>query len=81
MIHPSLSIKADPMNDDNVIAYGECSCCQKQFSHSYSKDGLRAWMNGTLIQRALPEVSPAWREWLKTVICDTCWKDLFVMEE
>jgi len=75
MMHPQLSTKPDPADHDNVIVYGSCSCCQKQFSNSYSMNGLHAWMSGVLIQRALPEVSPAWREWLKTAICDTCWED------
>lgn len=81
MMHPQLTIKPDPMNHDNVIVHGPCSCCKKQLSHSYSMDGLRTWMNGTLIQRALPEVPPAWRECLKTAICDTCWNDQFAFEK
>jgi hypothetical protein len=77
MMHPQLKIKPDPIDRNKVIAYGLCSCCQEHFSHSYSMDGLRTWMNGNLIQRALPDVSPEWREWLKTAICDACWEKQF----
>lgn len=80
MMHPQLTIKPDPMAHENVIVTGSCTCCQKQLSHSYSMEGLSSWMGGTLIQRALPEVSPAWREWLKTAICEVCWDNQFRME-
>lgn len=34
--------------------------------------GIAEWINGTLIQRALPELSASDREGLMTGICDDC---------
>jgi hypothetical protein len=40
-------------------------------------DGLKAWRNGTLIQKALPSLSNDERELLKTGIHSICWVENF----
>jgi hypothetical protein len=74
MIHPNLTISPDP--DEGVTISGLCSSCGEERSFTYPESGLTLWLEGTLIQRALPSVHPSKREWLKTAICPDCLQDM-----
>lgn len=42
-----------------------------------SMDDYNRWVGGTVIQKAMPYLTPSERESLQTGICDTCWKETF----
>lgn len=75
MIHPSLTLAPDP-STDNVTVSGRCTSCGENHGNTYPIDGVRRWMRGELIQRAMPSVNPSTREWLKTAICTHCLEEV-----
>lgn len=44
-------------------------------------DGMRDWLHGELIQRAMPNVSPDHRELLMTGITPVTWRRMFPKDE
>lgn len=74
MIHSSLNIAPAP--DEGVSVSGSCSSCGGYRSFVYPVSGVTTYLQGELIQRALPSVSPSKREWLKTAICPDCLEDM-----
>ena len=46
-----------------------------------TQEQLTAWMNGALIQQAMPNVGPEEREFLISGITPTEWQDTFGEEE
>lgn len=56
----------------------ECRCCKKtQILKGIPYEGLQRWMNGELIQKALPELNPWQRELLISQTCPECWAEIF----
>ena len=56
----------------------ECRCCKKtQILKDVPMEGLQRWMNGELIQKALPELNPWQRELLISQTCPECWAEIF----
>jgi hypothetical protein len=43
--------------------------------------GFNQWVQGTLIQRAMPQVSPEDREFLISRTCPDCWNAMMPQEE
>lgn len=62
---------------DNITIKTTCPMCKKTSDVTVPAAGYRAWQNGTFIQVALPDVSPAVREQLKLGICPECWDQMF----
>ena len=58
-----------------------CNCCGKSYDLDVNPEGLKAWKEGALIQRALPELEPEWRELILSGTCPTCWDEMFGSEE
>jgi len=54
-----------------------CPMCGDTKVLSLPEAGYKAWQNGTMIQRALPELSADDRERLISGICPTCWDKMF----
>lgn len=54
-----------------------CPNCTAKRTITVSKAGHKAWMSGTLIQNAFPDLSKDDREGLMTGICPTCWNKMF----
>ena len=48
-----------------------------RFVEGATPEGLAAWKAGTLIQDALPEVSPENREFIMTGITPSMWNHIF----
>ena len=59
----------------------QCVMCKKTHIVKVPKDGYRKWLNGALIQNAMPEVPPAERELLISNICGTCFDQMFGEQE
>lgn len=56
----------------------ECRRCKKtQILKGIPMEGLQRWMNGELIQNALPKLNPWQRELLISQICPECWEEIF----
>lgn len=57
-----------------------CPGCQSVEEITVSRQGHEAWRAGALLQNALPELSAARMERLKTGYCTPCW-DRFLSDE
>ena len=58
-----------------------CPLCGEESHVRVSKEGMRAWNEGTHIQHAFPHNSADDRELLLSGICPKCWKDVFASDE
>jgi hypothetical protein len=58
-----------------------CHMCSALTTFNVPRDGYQAWQEGTLIQKALPGLSPSQRELLISGTCDTCFDKLFAEED
>ena len=54
-----------------------CPFCGAEHSVEVNLAGFKAWQNGELIQRALPELSATEREQLISHICPKCQAKVF----
>ena len=55
----------------------ECPFCGKEYKVSVPEEGYYRWVEGELIQRAMPDVAPEVREALISGICEDCWNNVF----
>lgn len=51
----------------------KCPFCGKEYQVEVPEKGYERWLDGALIQNAMPEVSPKVREALISGICENCW--------
>lgn len=59
-----------------------CPICGIPQTVQVPKDGYERWTSGgTVIQKALPTLTPNERELLQTGICPPCWDRFAAMEE
>jgi len=54
-----------------------CVLCGDDHSVLVNMDNYDKWVNGELIQKAMPELKPTGREQLISKICPDCQDDLF----
>lgn len=54
-----------------------CPFCGREHSVTVNADAYSDWLNGDLIQRAMPELSATEREQLISQMCPTCQKNIF----
>ena len=54
-----------------------CPFCGAEHSVEVNPAGLKAWQNGELIQRAMPNLSATEREQLISHICPKCQAEVF----
>lgn len=54
-----------------------CMVCGKESTLRVDAAGYSAWISGTLIQQAFPEMSDPEREHLKTGTHPACWDEMF----
>lgn len=62
---------------EKVIIKTKCPMCRQTTDLEVPLRGFYLWRSGSLIQDALPELTPPQREQLITGMCDPCWKRLF----
>jgi hypothetical protein len=67
------------MNEVEIDIY--CHMCKGRTSFRVSRDGFQAWRDGSLIQKALPELSKDQRELMISGTCPTCFDKLFGNED
>jgi hypothetical protein len=58
-----------------MLVNTECPFCLEHNEIEVPEQGYKSWIEGELIQRALPELSASEREALMTGICDYCWEN------
>lgn len=58
-----------------------CRICKINFELMVNENDFRDWQAGTLIQRAMPYLSPAERELLITSTCGDCFDKMFRDED
>lgn len=58
-----------------------CPICGEVLEFDVPADGYRAWKAGELIQNAMPNLIPEYREMLISHICPVCWDAMFSDEE
>lgn len=68
---------------DTVTLDIRCWCPEDINKHQLTLDynALMLWLEGTLVQRAFPDLNDNARELLVTGYCVVCWEDLFSAEE
>ena len=54
-----------------------CQMWRRKFDIEVNLEDVHSWMDGELIQDALPYLSAGERELLISHTCDDCWKVLF----
>ena len=54
-----------------------CQMCRRKFDIEVNLEDVHSWMDGELIQDALPYLSAGERELLISHTCDDCWTVLF----
>ena len=63
--------------EEKMILEVTCRSCSKNHSIKVPSEGHEEWMQGALIQNALPELSEGERELLISGTCDDCWDEMF----
>lgn len=58
-----------------------CAKCGQRFTLNVTDEQVTEWRTGTLIQRAMPQLTPAGRELLISGYCGACFEALFPPEE
>ena len=64
-------------NKNKVTHEAKCLMCNTVVTLEVVAKDLEDWKSGTLIQRALPYLSPGERELLISGTCDGCWEAMF----
>lgn len=59
----------------------KCVDCGREYMVAYYEKDYQKWQDGELIQRAMPYLSPSFRELLKTGICKVCWQKFKIADE
>lgn len=67
------------MRDLEILC--ECPFCGKVNSVMVAADDYAAYLEGMLIQDALPYLSADEREMIKTGICGGCWDNMFADDD
>lgn len=70
-------LRVTPLAEGKSTVTGKCVITHEEYSCTVPTSGLEAWLNGELIQRAMPEVSADDREFLKSGISPTGWSQAF----
>lgn len=65
------------MPDRNDTLTAQCRDCKKTFELKVNIADVKAWRQGTLIQKALPYLTPDERELLISGICGGCFDRAF----
>lgn len=65
----------------HVVLEARCTECKIIKQILVDPNGYHKWINGTLIQRALPDLSKENRELLISGFCGSCFDKLFPIDE
>lgn len=63
--------------DGKAIIDVECFMCKKKYVLYANENNYKAWMQGTHIQNAMPELNSGQRELLISGTCNDCWEEMF----
>lgn len=55
----------------------ECAGCDYTEDILVDQGGYLAWLSGTVIQNALPDLTPDQRELMISKTCGSCWDEMF----
>lgn len=69
------------MNKNKMLVELQCQICGRIHSVTVNADAYMDWLNGDLIQRAMPELSATEREQLISSICPACQERIFGEDE
>lgn len=65
------------MNKNKMLVELQCLLCGGKHSVTVNAEAYMDWLNGDLIQRAMPELSGTEREQLISQMCPTCQDKIF----
>lgn len=65
------------MNKNKMLVELQCPFCGGNHSVTVNAEAYMDWLNGDLIQRAMPELSETEREQLISQMCPTCQDKIF----
>jgi hypothetical protein len=74
-------IAAEPGDGFIAVTTAACVMCKRKSRLNIPRDGYREWLNGALIQNALPDLTDDERELLLTGTHPDCWDIAFPDEE
>ena len=75
-----VSTSSDP-KDDYICVEVDCTCCEIGYLIGTTKSGYVAWLEGALIQDAMPELDKSIREMFISGTCPKCWDEIFATDE
>ncbi len=64
-----------------ITRISDISCVQRTMELDITKEQIDAYLNGTLLQNAFPNLNAGEREFIKTGITPAEWKAIFPTEE
>ena len=62
---------------DVTVLRKTCPFCTEEWEASVPTEGYQKWIGGELIQKAMPTVPAATREWLISGMCPECQDAIF----
>ena len=71
-----LSVTADSKDDYVCLQIG-CTCCGEGYIVGTTESGYIDWLEGALIQDAMPAMDKSIREMFISGTCPKCWDDMF----
>jgi hypothetical protein len=71
-----LSVTADSKDDYVCLQIG-CTCCGEGYIVGTTESGYIDWLEGALIQDAMPEMDKSIREMFISGTCPECWTDMY----
>ena len=75
-----VSTSGDP-KDDYICLMIACTCCAKEYLMGTTKSGFLAWLEGEMIQDAMPDMVREYREMFISGTCPRCWHEIFATDE
>lgn len=72
-----MNIIRNYLNRNEVCVEVDCPFCNRETFVIASEVGFDSWQNGTLIQKALPNLNPTERETLISGLCPLCQATIF----
>ena len=67
--------------DDKASAMVACKFCDHAQEIRFVRADYERWRAGSLIQNAMPYLTPSEREMMITQTCNSCWENMFDVSE
>lgn len=76
-VKPNVELVTSTPENDYACIGADCACCGEGYLFGTSLTGFVSWLEGELVQKAMPELPAAYREMLISGTCPSCWDAMF----